>query len=89
VQEGDRVLIDGVRLSPKLLKDESFNYQHGLINNNEIIGKSVLAPLYVRSVSGKAYKIELPSLEEYVTGTPRLVTPVRTGRIKSNDLRRC
>ncbi|KIX92148.1 uncharacterized protein Z520_12141 [Fonsecaea multimorphosa CBS 102226] len=72
--EGDRVLVDGSKLA-FLQRNARFDLPKGQLPLNDIIGKPV-ASTYVRSSKGSLHKIELPSLEDYVTLTPRLVTPV-------------
>ena len=73
--EGDRVLVDGSKLTFPLAKNAKFELAKGQLQFNDIIGKPVTSA-YIRSSRGSLHKVELPSLEEYVTLTPRLVTPV-------------
>ncbi|RVX66155.1 hypothetical protein B0A52_09884 [Exophiala mesophila] len=73
--EGDRVVIDDTRLSPKLQKDASFDVKHGRIEHNDIIGKPISGPFYLRS-KGRLTKLEHPTLEQYVSLSKRLVTPI-------------
>ncbi|KIW65064.1 hypothetical protein PV04_07350 [Phialophora macrospora] len=73
--EGDRVLVDGLKLSFPLARNARFGLSKGELQFNDIIGKPVTST-YVRSSKGSLHRVELPSLEEYVTLTPRLVTPV-------------
>ncbi|OAP63913.1 hypothetical protein AYL99_03140 [Fonsecaea erecta] len=73
--EGDRVLVDGSKLTFPLQQNAKFELSKGQIPLNDIIGKPVTST-YVRSSRGALHKVELPSLEDYVTLTPRLVTPV-------------
>ena len=47
----------------------------GSIPHDSLIGKSVRD--IVASSTGKEFQLHVPTLEEYVTLTPRLVTPVR------------
>jgi len=74
------VLIDGARITAPLRKDWDYNFQHGVLPNNDIIDKQ-RSTLYIpgKSASGKnaLYKLEPPTLDQYVSLTPRLVTPVR------------
>lgn len=72
--EGDRVLVDGSRLT-FLTRNAKFDVAKGQVPFNDIIGKSVNSA-YVRGSKGSLHKVEFPSLEDYVTLTPRLVTPV-------------
>ncbi|EHY59533.1 hypothetical protein HRR83_001189 [Exophiala dermatitidis] len=75
--EGDRALIDGARLSAPLQRNSKSDFQRGALLHNDILGKP-LVPFYAPARSGKGglYKIEYPSLDQYVSLTPRLVTPV-------------
>ncbi|ETI26389.1 hypothetical protein G647_03166 [Cladophialophora carrionii CBS 160.54] len=73
--EGDRVLIDGSRLTFPLARNAKFDLAKGQLQLNDIIGKPVTST-FVRSSKGGLHRVELPSLEDYVTLTPRLVTPV-------------
>jgi len=72
--EGDRVLVDGARLTAPLQKNSSSNFKNGLLLHNDIIGKT-LSSHYVRGPKG-LYKVEPPTLDDYISLTPRLVTPV-------------
>ncbi|KIW47487.1 uncharacterized protein PV06_00181 [Exophiala oligosperma] len=72
--EGERVLVDGLKLSAPLQKNGSSNYKNGLLPHNDIIGKP-LSSFYIRGPKG-IYKIDAPTLDDYVSLTPRLVTPV-------------
>ena len=73
--EGDRALVDGTKLTFPLQRNAKFDLGKGQLLFNEVIGKPVTSS-YVRSSKGSLHKVELPTLEEYVTLTPRLVTPV-------------
>jgi tRNA A58 N-methylase Trm61 len=73
--EGDRVLVDGSKLTFPLARNAKFGLSKGQLQFNDIIGKPVTST-YVRSSAGSLHRVELPSLEEYVTLAPRLVTPV-------------
>ncbi|OAL26139.1 hypothetical protein AYO20_10192 [Fonsecaea nubica] len=73
--EGDRVLVDGSKLTFPLQRNSRYAFSKGQLALNDIIGKPVTST-YVRSSKGSLHKVELPSLEDYVTLTPRLVTPV-------------
>ncbi|EXJ56583.1 hypothetical protein A1O7_06927 [Cladophialophora yegresii CBS 114405] len=73
--EGDRVLIDGSKLTFPLARNARFDLGKGQLQLNDIIGKPVTSA-YIRSSKGSLHRVELPSLEDYVTLTPRLVTPV-------------
>ncbi|EXJ78116.1 hypothetical protein A1O3_09277 [Capronia epimyces CBS 606.96] len=73
--EGDRVLVDDLRLTAPLQRNSKSEFQHGSLFHNDILGKP-LSPFFVRSGKGGLYKIDHPSLDQYVSLTPRLVTPV-------------
>ena len=47
---------------------------HGSLGHDDIIGKTPRD--IVTSSSGKELRVYIPTLEDYVTLTPRLVTPV-------------
>lgn len=69
-------MIEGSRLSPRLAKDGKLDVVHGPLQHNDIIGKLVSAPFYLKGGKGRLIKIEQPSLDQYVALTERLVTPV-------------
>ncbi|KAJ9615331.1 hypothetical protein H2200_001406 [Cladophialophora chaetospira] len=73
--EGDRVLIDRAKLTFPLAKNAKFDLSKGQLPFNDVIGKPVRST-FVRSSKGSLHRVELPSLEEYVNLTPRIVTPV-------------
>ncbi|KIX01867.1 uncharacterized protein Z518_09594 [Rhinocladiella mackenziei CBS 650.93] len=75
LNEGDRVLIDGRKLSPPLQRNAKLNFQHGELDHNAIIGRPI-SPFYTRTSTTHLCRIEYPTLEQYVSLTPRLVTPV-------------
>lgn len=66
--------MDGLKLTGPLQKNGSSNYKNGLLPHNDIIGKP-LSSFYIRGPKG-IYKIDAPTLDDYVSLTPRLVTPV-------------
>ena len=72
--EGDRVLIDGKKLTGPLQHKHSTNLQTGLLRYDDIIGKSL--PSYVSTHKDHKHQITLPTLDEYISLTPRKVTPV-------------
>ncbi|KIW17236.1 hypothetical protein PV08_04427 [Exophiala spinifera] len=72
--EGERVLVDGLKLTGPLQKNGSSNYKNGLLSHNDIIGQP-LSSFYLRGPKG-IYKVDAPTLDDYVALTPRLVTPV-------------
>jgi tRNA A58 N-methylase Trm61 len=73
--EGDRVLVDRTKLTFQITRNAKFGLSKGELQFNDIIGKPSTST-YVRSSKGSLHKVEFPSLEDYVTLTPRLVTPV-------------
>lgn len=77
-EEGDRVLVDRAKLTVPLQRNAKSNFSKGDIRHNDLIGQP-LSPAYVRTSRGTLHRVEAPSLEEYVTLAPRLVTPVRYG----------
>lgn len=56
-----------------LRQDGKTNLQHGDILHSEIIGRNTRD--LVRSSRGADLRVYLPTLAEYVTMTPRIVTP--------------
>ncbi|EZF33901.1 hypothetical protein H109_00748 [Trichophyton interdigitale MR816] len=77
-QEGDRVILNttkGVTLTKPLKKDQKIDVRGGYIEHNHIIGKG--ARDIVRTHNGRGdFRITQPTLDEYVSLTRRLVTPV-------------
>lgn len=76
VTEGDRVLIQGRKpiLTKPIRKNDKTDMQFGSLEHNAIIGKS--SRDVVQTSKGLGYRITAPTLDEYVTLTPRKVTPV-------------
>lgn len=77
LQEGDRVLLrhkDIVFLTKPLRPADRLDTHHGVISHSSIIGKQVRD--LVTTSTGVVYRANLPTLGEYVTMTPRFVTPV-------------
>ncbi|EEQ28238.1 tRNA (adenine-N(1)-)-methyltransferase [Microsporum canis CBS 113480] len=77
-QEGDRVILNttkGVTLTTPLAKDKRTDVRGGFIEHNNIIGKSVRDVVRTHNARGD-FRITQPTLEEYVSLTRRLVTPV-------------
>ncbi|KAI1977994.1 hypothetical protein LOZ53_002700 [Ophidiomyces ophidiicola] len=75
-EEGDVVIVNGRHplLTAPLGKNKSTGVSRGSIEHNDIIGK---APRdLVQARKGPQYRITFPTLEEYATLSPRLVTPV-------------
>jgi tRNA A58 N-methylase Trm61 len=77
--EGDRVLIQDDsnkgRFTPPLKPNALVPMNRGLVLANEIIGKP-LRPFRVYSNTNNRYVVTNPTLEEYITRTPRKVTPI-------------
>ncbi|KAI5290284.1 hypothetical protein KEM54_001970 [Ascosphaera aggregata] len=77
-QEGDIVMVHGKRsmITSPLKLDGKMRLQRGFIPHNDIIGKRVRDA--VNSNQDVVYRLSYPTLEQYATLTPRLVTPVGT-----------
>ncbi|OOF95658.1 hypothetical protein ASPCADRAFT_207055 [Aspergillus carbonarius ITEM 5010] len=75
-QEGDRVVINGKTplLSKPLRKGQKSDTRRGQLEHDNIIGRRVRDLVQARK--GPEYRLSLPTLEEYVALTPRLVTPI-------------
>lgn len=77
-QEGDVVILRRIKkpslLAKPLKSGESIGTNFGNIRHDDIIGKSYRDT--VKSSQNKYARIHRPTLGEYVTLTPRLVTPV-------------
>ena len=75
---GDRVLLRYRDKDPQLtasLARGSVTSNHlGVFKHEDILGKR--AGESVRSHNGRRMQIKIPSLAEYITLTPRMVTPV-------------
>lgn len=75
---GDRVLLQirgtEVFMTKRLDPEETTSCQLGGIKHSDIIGKKSRDT--VRSTTGRDVRVYLPTLAEYVTLTPRRVTPV-------------
>ncbi|KAJ9241315.1 hypothetical protein DTO271D3_8396 [Paecilomyces variotii] len=75
-REGDRAIIHGKTpiLTKPLTKGQKTEARRGVLKHDDIIGKRVRD--LVQAHKGPEYRLSLPSLEEYVVLTPRLVTPI-------------
>ncbi|KAJ6099724.1 hypothetical protein N7467_001259 [Penicillium canescens] len=75
-REGDRVVLHGKQpsLSKPLKKGDKLQSHRGSVDHNSILNKRVWDT--VQSSKGASIRVSLPTLEEYVTLTPRLVTPI-------------
>lgn len=79
--EGDHVVLRPVKdpfgsgyLSKALASSSFIESHHGKINHSDIIGKRVRD--IVTTPKGARFRIHEPTLAEYVSSTPRIVTPV-------------
>lgn len=63
--------------SKPLKRGSTINSRWGAIKHDELIGKSPRQ--LVQVPKGGVLRVQLPTLEEYVVLTPRLVTPVGFG----------
>ncbi|OJJ49322.1 hypothetical protein ASPZODRAFT_60146 [Penicilliopsis zonata CBS 506.65] len=75
-QEGDRVFIQGKSptLTKPLARGQKTDLRQGKLYHDQIIGRKVRES--VQAHKGPEYRLSLPTLEEYITLTPRLVTPI-------------
>ena len=74
--ENDRVFIEGSHMLSRLLRaDTRDTIDGGTFSHNDIIGKP-LGPLAVRLSTNRHVRVTYPTLDEYISKTPRLVTPV-------------
>ncbi|KAL1849271.1 hypothetical protein Plec18170_007563 [Paecilomyces lecythidis] len=75
-REGDRAIIHGKNpiLTKPLTKGQKTDVRRGVLRHDDIIGKRVRD--LVQAHKGPEYRLSLPSLDEYVVLTPRLVTPI-------------
>ena len=75
-REGERVLVDGRRLSGPLKRNDRHDTPKGFIAHNDIIGQAAVRSMF-RTNAGFHFEVARPTLDEYVALTPRKVTPVR------------
>ncbi|EEA20147.1 hypothetical protein TMatcc_000122 [Talaromyces marneffei ATCC 18224] len=75
-REGDRAIIQGriPHITKPLKHGNRTEVARGYLNHNDIIGSRVWD--LIQAQKGKEYRLSLPTLEEYVVYTPRLVTPI-------------
>ncbi|EAW10700.1 tRNA (adenine-N(1)-)-methyltransferase [Aspergillus clavatus NRRL 1] len=75
-QEGDRVIVHGKTpsLTKPLRRGQKTDVRRGTLEHNSIIGQRVRDQ--VKAHKGPDYRLSLPTLDEYVSMTPRLVTPI-------------
>nr|KMM65947.1 tRNA (adenine-N(1)-)-methyltransferase [Coccidioides posadasii RMSCC 3488] len=75
-QEGDVVIINGRNplLTKALGRNKQTGVSRGVIQHNDIIGRRPRD--LVKAQKGPSYRITFPTLDEYATLSPRLVTPV-------------
>ncbi|KAF3491835.1 tRNA (adenine-N(1)-)-methyltransferase [Arthroderma uncinatum] len=77
-KEGDRVILTTTKassLTKPLAKDSKTDVRGGYIEHNNIIGKSARDVVQTHNARA-SFRITQPTLEEYVSLTPRLVTPI-------------
>ncbi|KAF2084286.1 hypothetical protein K490DRAFT_49530 [Saccharata proteae CBS 121410] len=80
--EGDNVLLKVLwppsdrnnRFVQSLKADKQLHTHHGYINLSDVVGKRIRD--IVKTHKGTEYRIFEPTLDEYVTLTPRVVTPI-------------
>ncbi|KAF7116661.1 hypothetical protein CNMCM5793_005153 [Aspergillus hiratsukae] len=76
VLEGDRVVVHGKTpsLTKPLRRGQKTDVRRGVLEHDSIIGQRVRD--LVKAQKGPDYRLSLPTLDEYVSMTPRLVTPI-------------
>jgi tRNA A58 N-methylase Trm61 len=72
---GDRLLLDGTKLLPPLARNLKLDVPGSWIDSEELLGRKATA-CYIRSQKGHLHTVQLPSLDQYVSLTPRRVTPI-------------
>ena len=72
--EGDRVLINGVKLLEPLKGGRTTEWKHNIIHDS-IIGQSACR-LKISSPKGVPLTVEQPSFDQFVSLSPRHVTPI-------------
>ncbi|THC99080.1 hypothetical protein EYZ11_001476 [Aspergillus tanneri] len=76
--EGDRAIVHipgkSSILTKPLQKGQKTNVRRGSLLHESIIGRRVRDR--IQAQKGPEYRVTLPTLDEYVVLTPRLVTPV-------------
>ncbi|KAL2820210.1 S-adenosyl-L-methionine-dependent methyltransferase [Aspergillus cavernicola] len=75
-REGDRVIVHGKNplLTKPLRRGQKSDVRRGKLQHDQIIGRRVRDR--VQAQKGPDYRLTLPTLDEYVALTPRLVTPI-------------
>ncbi|KAB8236227.1 tRNA (adenine-N(1)-)-methyltransferase [Aspergillus alliaceus] len=75
-REGDRAIIHGKTpsLTKPLRKGQKTDLRRGYLQHDTVIGRRVRERFQAQK--GPDYRLTLPSLDEYVSLTPRLVTPI-------------
>ncbi|KAK5050410.1 hypothetical protein LTR84_003691 [Exophiala bonariae] len=76
VFKGDRVIVDGTKLSKPLIKNGKTPVRGGDIPHNDIIGREASKPFFASSSKDKLFRISRPTITQYISQTPRLVTPI-------------
>ncbi|KAB8278943.1 S-adenosyl-L-methionine-dependent methyltransferase [Aspergillus minisclerotigenes] len=75
-REGDRAIVHGKTpsLTKPLRQGQKTDLRRGYLEHNNIIGRRVRER--IQAQKGPEYRLTLPTLDEYVALTPRLVTPI-------------
>ncbi|KAI9376004.1 S-adenosyl-L-methionine-dependent methyltransferase [Aspergillus egyptiacus] len=75
-QEGDRVVVHGKPplLTKPLQRGKKTDLRRGKLEHDKVIGRRVRDVVQARK--GPEHRLTLPTLDEYVSMTPRLVTPI-------------
>ncbi|RMZ87782.1 hypothetical protein DV736_g4986, partial [Chaetothyriales sp. CBS 134916] len=73
--EGDRVLINDVKLLDPLKQGKTTEWKYGHINHDSIIGAPAHS-LNILSSRGVTLRVNHPTLEQFVSLSPRHVTPI-------------
>ncbi|CRG92319.1 hypothetical protein PISL3812_09376 [Talaromyces islandicus] len=75
-REGDRAIIHSrvPHLTKPLKHGDRTEVARGVIYHSDIIGSRVWDP--IKAHKGSLFRLSLPTLDEYVVYTPRLVTPI-------------
>ena len=69
-------------MTKRLEIDGKTEFSQGIINHSDLIEK--LSPKRIKTHKDHAVEARLPTMAEYITMTPRLVTPVRILSPQSN-----
>ncbi|RMD41587.1 hypothetical protein DV735_g3537, partial [Chaetothyriales sp. CBS 134920] len=74
--EGDRVLINDIKLLEPLKQGRTTEWKYGHIDHDSIIGASARSRLKILSSRGVTLTVNHPTLEQFVSLSPRHVTPI-------------